>query len=141
MSPEFAAVVYRDTANEASVVPSRSHRGPSGWPTGSTNVRVPPLCSCQSQKEPHGNSMNQCRARCVRGARFVQEGPLDLWAEDIVFLACAFAAQRVSEELDRGVRERAGIEPALSDAPGASKDLDAPSVASGEIERCAWGTR
>ena len=66
---------------------------------------------------------------------------LDLQAEDIVVLTWAFAAQRVSEQLDRGIGESAGVEPALSDAPGAGKDLEAPSVTPGEIERCARGTR
>ena len=53
LPPEFAAAVYSDAGNEASVVPSRSHRGPSGWPTGSTNVRMfwKGRCRCKARFE------------------------------------------------------------------------------------------
>ena len=72
-----------------------------------------------------------CRARRVCGTRFGQEGFLNLWAKDVMFLARALAAQGVRELLDRGVGERAGIEPTLGDPTRPSKDLDASGFAPG----------
>ena len=38
-----------------------------------------------------------CRAGRVCGTRFGQEGFLNFWAKDVMFLARAFAAQGISE--------------------------------------------
>eukprot|EP00972_Heterocapsa_arctica_P106020 15616770-Heterocapsa_arctica.AAC.1 len=68
-SPASATAVKSLAAKVASRLPVVSHSRAPVTPAGLSKVRVPLPCRCQSQKLPHGNSMNQCVGLVGLGSR------------------------------------------------------------------------
>ena len=64
----------------------------------------------------------------------VQEGTLDLRAEDVVFGSGTFTAEWVGIQFNRVVREGSCLEPALGDPGCAGEDFDASGIAPSEVE-------